>query len=585
VTLRFPQLESALNLHRNKQLEQALGGYRSAILAVSSLEPNEWDALLAVCHEQPELAKDNAQLLFELGRLLVIQSRVEEALPLLREAVELNPDQAQAALYLGRSLAERGEAYEARQYLQWVFLRTLLDGLRIRRLLTLPLVYDDAASLADWRERFTVELSELATQELKVANPLTEIAVAPHELVFQGEPDRQLMSDLGDLLSQAIAPLSAAAPGPRSGRPVVAVVSRTLHTPHTIRRVFGRWLAALTPADYDVVECPVIEAEAPAPPPPLNPAHRVYPLPAQQWELACQALQRLQPDILLYLDLGAEPVTYFLALQRLAPVQVTTWGHPVTSGLPHIDYYLSSRWIEPEGEAAQAQYRERLVLLEEIPMRFEPEPVEAGRFTRDLFGFSADHHLYVCPQRIQKFHPAFDAILVDLLRQDPQGWLVMFSSGIPSLDQKLIARWERVAADTPQLLDRIALLQPMSRPDFLALLALCDVMLDPPAFGGGCTSMEALSIGLPIVTLEGPLMRQRMTSGMLRRMGVLETLAADLEDYVTQAIRLATDRPAQQALRQRLREHAPCVLDNPSTVQELDAFLTQQLRQLGRLSH
>src|SRR6202042_3454456 len=53
-------------------------------------------------------------------------------------------------------------------------------------------------------------------------------------------------------------------------------------------------------------------------------------------------------DVLIYTDIGMAGKNYQYASMRLAPVQCTAWGRPVTSGLPTIDYYLSSELMEPE---------------------------------------------------------------------------------------------------------------------------------------------------------------------------------------------------------------------------------------------
>src|SRR5207247_8154977 len=71
------------------------------------------------------------------------------------------------------------------------------------------------------------------------------------------------------------------------------------------------------------------------------------------------AEQRL--DVLVYTDVGLDPVTSTLAHSRLAPVQCVTWGHPVTTGIPTLDYFLSSELLE--GEGAEQHYTENLVRL------------------------------------------------------------------------------------------------------------------------------------------------------------------------------------------------------------------------------
>ena len=80
-------------------------------------------------------------------------------------------------------------------------------------------------------------------------------------------------------------------------------------------------------------------------------------------------------DILFYPEIGMDPLTYFLAFSRLAPVQCTTWGHPVTTGIPNMDYYISSENAEPSN--AQAHYSESLVLLRRFAMFcYRPEMPE-----------------------------------------------------------------------------------------------------------------------------------------------------------------------------------------------------------------
>src|SRR5207253_11098850 len=70
-------------------------------------------------------------------------------------------------------------------------------------------------------------------------------------------------------------------------------------------------------------------------------------------------------DVLVYTDIGMEDLTYSLAFSRLAPVQCVTWGHPVTTGIPTIDYYLSSTLFETA--EAQEHYTETLVRLPALP--------------------------------------------------------------------------------------------------------------------------------------------------------------------------------------------------------------------------
>src|SRR5947199_133897 len=69
----------------------------------------------------------------------------------------------------------------------------------------------------------------------------------------------------------------------------------------------------------------------------------------QDLAAAREAIARLELDVLFYQDVGLEPLSYFLAFSRLAPVQLTSFGHPDTTGIPNLDYFLSSSSYELPG--------------------------------------------------------------------------------------------------------------------------------------------------------------------------------------------------------------------------------------------
>src|SRR3979409_696472 len=86
------------------------------------------------------------------------------------------------------------------------------------------------------------------------------------------------------------------------------------------------------------------------------------------------------PHVLIFPEIGMDKVSAQLAAQRLAPVQCASWGHPVTSGFPTIDYFISSDLMEPRGAANH--YSEKLIRLPNLSIYYEPAdvpPVEIDR--------------------------------------------------------------------------------------------------------------------------------------------------------------------------------------------------------------
>ena len=131
-------------------------------------------------------------------------------------------------------------------------------------------------------------------------------------------------------------------------------------------------------------------------------------------------------------------LTYFLAFARLAPLQCLTWGHPDTTGIANLDRFLSCDAMEPAG--AERHYSETLVRLPGPTLHYARPALPARLKPRSAFGLPDDAHLYVCPQSLFKIHPDFDRALVELLRRDPQGLVVLISGRDRNLDELLRRR-------------------------------------------------------------------------------------------------------------------------------------------------
>jgi CRISPR-associated protein Csy1 len=290
-------------------------------------------------------------------------------------------------------------------------------------------------------------------------------------------------------------------------------------------------------------------------------------------EACAMRIRAEKPDILIYPELGMDPHSFLLASLRLAPVQCAAWGHPVTSGLPTIDYFLSSRAAEPPDAAAH--YHEKLVLLDGLGVSY-PRPICPHAKNRGDFGLPETKTLYLCPQSLIKLHPDFDPLLVRVLLNDAEGVLVLFEADKPALTGAFLARLRRVFGQHGlDVAQRVVMLPYLRHPDFLAVNRLCDVMLDPPYWSGGNTALDALASGLPIVTFEGRFMRGRQSAAMLRQLGLDQLIAADGEDYVRIAHAVVHDRLWREQVRQQLRERADVLFDQAGAIASLERFLLQ----------
>lgn len=275
-------------------------------------------------------------------------------------------------------------------------------------------------------------------------------------------------------------------------------------------------------------------------------------------------------DLLYWWEAGTDSLNYFWPFFRLAPRQCTSWGNAGTSGIPTMDYFLSAHGLEPPQE--ESLYRESLIQLHYPPTYYYH--VQAPAKTRQYFGLPATGHLYGCLQNLLKIHPEFDCALQQLLRADPEGYLVILNSGKPSWDHALKNRWETSLGPFKQ---QVLWLPEQPKDDFFALIQQMDVMLDPFYFGAGSTAYEVFSLGVPWITWEGPWLRSRIVATCYRQMGMVDMVATHQHQYVTLAQKLGSDTHYNHLIRSQIRKNNHYILENKAVIADFATWVYQTI--------
>ncbi|MBP2639097.1 MAG: glycosyl transferase group 1 [Firmicutes bacterium] len=285
----------------------------------------------------------------------------------------------------------------------------------------------------------------------------------------------------------------------------------------------------------------------------------------QDIQSIAQTIREQDLDILVYADLGMDPVTYMLAAFRLAPVQAVLVGHGITSGLPTIDYYVSGDHEPPDGDS---HYREKLIRLPNLGAAQYPPLMPQQMPNRRDFNLPEEAVVFVSCANGIKHAPQRDRLLVQILQRAPQAWIVLKPyMNPPSIHHQLTDRL-LTAARQAKVADRLIILPPLRQAsDLMGLLALSDVQLDTYPYGGWTTNMEALFMGLPIITQEGDMARSRWGAYLLRALGVTEGIAASEQEYVDWAVTLAEDAMLRQRLHTHIKAHVRETLFNGSAAQ------------------
>ena len=524
----------------------------------------------------------SSEELQQCGRLLLDASSTDAAMATALRLLETGPDTGEWLREFCRQLRKNSLLAESRQLLGELRARTDNDEKRLRidiaAALGLPNTYTGKSELQKVRADYGARLDELT----RTYPPERVARIAPNPeallwdnflLAYQGENDCELQGKFGTWLSaslQALLPQFAQAnqPGARA-KPRLAMVSSRFHK-CTVGSYFTSWVEFLAQAGWELLLVHVGDTRDALTLRLANAAQGEIAL-SGNLENAARALQALEADIIVYPEIGMDLRTIGLAALRLAPVQVSAWGHPDTTGLPTIDAYLSCAEMEPANAAEH--YTETLLALPGLGTRYLSHPVP-DPVPRMQIGLPETGTLYLVPQSLFKLHPDNDSVYVDIARRDPTAVFVLFDTRESGAREVFDARIARTfAAAGIGSAKRWLFLPPRERADYLRVNMACDVMVDTLHFSGGNTSLDALHAGLPIVTCPGALMRGRQSMAMLRHLGVHELIVDSPQRLAELAVEVAHDPARRDALGKRIHSGLPELAGSDAPLHALDAHL------------
>ncbi|HEY9669541.1 MAG TPA: tetratricopeptide repeat protein, partial [Coleofasciculaceae cyanobacterium] len=589
-------LQLAASLHAARQIEEAIVCYQQAL----ALNPNRPDAYYNLGnsllergrYEEAIIQYQHALVLqphaldayLKQGWALMHLSRFEEATACFQQALRLNPAYYETYQKLGLALASQNKLDEAIGYLQKALqLKPDLMGAYWQSQLLLPILYDTQEQIWQWRQRFCRGLNGLI-QHTTLDTPegiqqalagLTGCATTFY-LNYQGFNDRGVQRKYGKFVHRVIAAIYPQWTTPLSmpevsttGKIRIGYLSAHFRE-HTVAFLTGGWLKNCDRQNFEIY-CYYIGNKADA----ITEQFRSY---SDRFyhiygslNAVCEQVIADKLHILVFTDIGMDPLTTYIAALRLAPVQCMAWGHPVTSGLPTIDYFLSSELMEPEH--ARSHYCETLVRLPNISIGYEKPSVPKPTKTRSDFHLREDAVVYLSCQSLFKYLPQFDSIFAQIAQQVPQAQFAFIAHPVAAITEQFQARLARAFAHVNlNSKDYCVILPRLERVDYFNLNLVSDIFLDTFSWSGGGTTLEAIACGLPVVTCPGELMRSRHSYGILQMMGVTETIAQNQAEYVEIAVRLGLDTQWRQAIIKKICDRHTQLYDDRSCITALEAF-------------
>ncbi|MGK7948305.1 MAG: tetratricopeptide repeat protein [Xenococcaceae cyanobacterium] len=577
------------------KLDEAINSYQQAL----RLDPNYTQAHYNLgnafqeqgkldeaidCYKQVIRLKPDVAVYNNLGNALQEQGQSKAAIECYQQALRLEPERAQAHYNLGNALKQQGQLEAAIEcYQQALRLEPDLVYAKFNICMSqLPIIYSSVDEIELRRDRYRQNLQKLA-QSLQMADRQEREKAAeavgssqPFYLAYQGLNDRDLQQTYGEMICQLMSSRY-----PQWSQPIpipnleakekirVGFVSGFFRYHSNWKIPIKGWVENLDRNKFELFayhtdstqdECTAKATQAFV-------KFIQGPLSVEQW---CEAIAQDKLHILIFPELGMDPMTVKLACLRLAPIQMTSWGHPNTSGLPTIDYYLSSELMEPEN--AGEHYTEKLVRLPNLSIHYSPVEVQPKAISKTEIDIQNDEIMFWCCQSLFKYLPQHDDVFPRIAKELPKCKFIFINHHQSELvtgvfRQRLSRAFEELELND---LDYCIFLPRLDRSTFAGTAAIADVFLDSIAWSGCNSSLEAINYDIPIVTWPGELMRGRHSLAMLKMMGIEEMIASSKDEYVKIAVRLGRDLQYRQHISRQVAENKHKLYEDLEPIKSLE---------------
>ena len=510
--------------------------------------------------------------------------QLERAIAADREGLSHFPHEPSFHLALILDLQNLGKLQEAIQVATEAIQHFPYNiALKLEKQRLLPLIYQTPEAILEHRQRYLQALDALVnhtplTTAEQYQSALAGIGQNTNFLLsYQGHNDLDLQKQYGEFVCKVMAvnypqwsqPLPIV-PLQAGEKIRVGYLSGCMWE-HTVGKLMIGWLRhhdsnLFEVYSYNVRDCydsltQVYRAYSDA----------FYQLPPAL-EAICEQIMANKLHILVFLDLGMQGLMTQLAGLRLAPIQCTTWAHPVTSGLPTVDYFLSSALMEPE--TAHDHYSETLIQLPKIGISYAKPDISALTKTQSDFGLRENAVVYLACQLLCKLLPQHDYLFAAIAHQVPHAQFVFIARPTSAYvqDQFKQRLQKAFAAFGLNSEHYCIMLSPQTQTAYWDLNQRSDIFLDSLSWSGGHTTLEAIACGLPVVTCPGELMRGRHSYGILKALGMTDTIAATEAEYIDIAVRLGQDPVWRQSIVATMHDRHADLYDDTTCIDALETF-------------
>ena len=484
-----------------------------------------------------QLAPNRSSILDNLASVYFINSKYEKSLKIIDKLLKLNVKEKKIIDLKFKILSILGETKELQKFIDDYLIKDSDSSkFKIIRNLLYPNFFEDQKQIDDYRNNFIKSLNELNSFEkikLDIDNELIDPPV--FSLSYDQYESKDLNEKIVEIFRRIYPDLNQRILHDQKNEKIKIGFFSEFFYNHTISKLFKGIILNLDRNKFDIS---IFHSEKTK----KDTCHdeflfseikmgiKNYILP-KKFKDKIELVSQKNLDIVFYPDIGMSTEFYFLSFVRFAKIQITSWGHPITTGNNSIDYFFSSNLIEKKD--AQKFYSEKLLLSNYLPMYFY-EPKISKKLLDDEI---VNKNLYFCSQSLIKIHPHFDEILKKILEKDKKAKILFIKDKKEILEKKLKKRFKKIIKFDS---DRIEFLDWMNNDDYINLCGKSSVLLDTLYFGAGNSFHESMVYGTPTITMPGDSLKSRIVLGAYNQMKIEDPpIVESIDEYVEKAVELA----------------------------------------------